>query len=452
MLIVRAQAELIRPIVAWSDAARHRSALLVAVAAVAIALGAYIADMVGHPQYPMLTWFDLRVYNDAGLIARHSSSTLYSWQLQPGIRFTYPPFAALVFAGASLLPWPVLTWLMTVASLAAVPAVGWLTFGALGWSGRRRAAATLFLSSVALWTEPVQKALHLGQIEPLLMLLIVWDFCQPDRRWWKGAGVGLAAGVKLVPLIFIPYLILAGKLRQAAAAAIAFAVTTVIGFVLLPRASATWWLTGYFLHPRKVGGVNSLVNQSLLGTMTRAAGALAEATPAWLVVSAVAGVLGLGAAALLHRSGRPVHGWAACALTSLLVSPVSWDHHWVWILPILAVLADLAVRARGRARLGYWTLTAIVAVIFGGWPGQWTGPMAFVPNRGLLGIFAEPGGLSGPASSGSNLPGAGNLPGIQVISWNFYVLAGLILFALMLGIAWRVRREGRLPGTSGLVP
>ena len=84
----------------------------------------------------------------------------------------------------------------------------------------------------------MQRALHLGQIELLLMLLIVWDLCQPDHRWWKGAGIGLAAGIKLVPLIFIPYLVLAGKLRQAAVATAAFLGTVVIGFTFLPHASA----------------------------------------------------------------------------------------------------------------------------------------------------------------------------------------------------------------------
>ena len=442
-----AQAELTQPGTACQPAARrHRPVLLVAVAAFAfaIAAGAYGYDLLGHPLHVMLPWFDLHVYNDAGHIARQAPASLYSWQLQPGIRFTYPPFAALVFAGASMLPWPVLSWLMTGISLAAIPAVAWLTFGALGWSGRSRAAATLGLSAVALWTEPVLRALHLGQIELVLMLLIVWDLCQPDRRWWKGAGVGLAAGIKLVPLIFIPYLVLAGRLRQAAAAAIAFAITTVIGFVFLPRASASWWLTGYFLHPGKVGAVDALVNQSPLGLLARAADTLAAATPLWLAVSVVIGALGLGAAALLYRSGRPAQGWAACALTGLLVSPVSWDHHWVWILPILAMLADLAVRARGAARWGYWALTAMLAMIFGGWPGLWTGPMTGIPTRGLLGGLSSQGELRLYGRHGS----AHHLHGLQLISWNLYVLAGLVLFALMLGLAWRSRRQGG-PAAAG---
>jgi alpha-1,2-mannosyltransferase len=473
---MRAQAELIRPDRGWPvAAARQRPAVAIAAAAFAIALAAYVADVLGHPLHEMLAWFDLGVYRDAGQLARHSPASLYSWQMRPGIRFTYTPFAALLFAGASMLPWAALTWLMTVASLSVVPAAAWLTFGALGWTGRNRVAATLGLSAVGIWSEPVQRALHLGQIELVLMLLVIWDLCQPGRRWWQGAGIGLAAGIKLVPLIFIPYLILTGKLRQAAAAAVAFAATIVIGFVFLPQASATWWLTGYFFHARKVGAVGSLVNQSLLGFFTRAMGTLAAATPVWIGVSVVVGALGLGAAALLHRSGRPVEGWAACALTGLLISPVSWDHHWVWILPILAVLADLAVRARGRARWGYWSLTATLAVIFGGWPSYWSGPRAFVVAKGLLVALVTPGhdgfsfvghrhglhrhglhrhglywhGLYRHASR----PGViYHLHGFQVITWNLFVLTGIVLFGLMLCAAWRGRRDVGLTGVVAWWP
>ena len=254
-----------------------------------------------------------------------------------------------MFAAGSVLPTAMLRWLMTAGSVAALGATCWVTFGALGWAGRRRVTGTLAVAALSLWTEPVLRALQLGQIELVLMALIAWDLCQPDDRPWKGAGVGLAAGIKLVPLIFIPYLILAGKFRQAAVAAAAFAATVAAGFAVLPRPSATWWLTGYFLHPGNVGEVGSLVNQSLLAVITRAMGSMRAALPVWLAVAALTAVAGLAAAALLDRSGRPVAGWITCALTGLLVSPVSWDHHWVWIAPVLVLLAG---RRRGCPRRG----------------------------------------------------------------------------------------------------
>jgi alpha-1,2-mannosyltransferase len=262
----------------------------------------------------------------------------------------------------------------------------------------------------------------------VLMALIVWDLCQSDDRRWKGVGVGLAAGIKLVPLIFIPYLLLAGKRRQAAVAAVVFAGTVVIGFAILPHASVQWWLTGYFLHSGNVGDVGSLLNQSLFGLVTRAAGGVRAATGVWLSLAAVIAALGLAAAAALHRGGRPVAGWLTCALTGLLVSPVSWDHHWVWIVPVLVVLADAAVRARGATRRAYGALAAGVAALFGAWPDHWAGPGALVP-QGLLGFFIGPH----PAHEKYHLYG------LLVIGWNLYVLVGLALFALAVGAAARTR-------------
>jgi alpha-1,2-mannosyltransferase len=400
---------------------RQRWALPAATAACALALAAWIAVASGHH---LLTWFDLAVYNHGGLLARSAQQRLYSWQLKPGIKFTYPPIAALIFAVTSLLPWALLKWLVIVASLAALAASIWLTLGALGRSGRARVAATLGLAAVALWTEPVQHGLALGQIELLLMALIIWDLCQPDHRWWKGAGIGLAAGIKLTPLIFIPYLLLTGKLRQAAVVSAAFAGTVAVGFAFLPRASDKWWLTGYFLQVGKVGDAASLVNQSLFALIARAEQTVRHSTPTYLAAGVVVVVAGLAAAAVLHRSGRPVAGWVTCAVTGLLFSPVSWDHHWVWIVPAGVLLADAAQRASGAIR---WVLAAAaagVACVFGDWPSQLTGPMAFVP-RGLLGFF--------PGPFGDNQKY--HLHGLQVIGWNLYVIAGLVMVAAAVAFA-----------------
>jgi alpha-1,2-mannosyltransferase len=411
---------------------QRRWALPVAALVFALALAAYLADMIVHPAGKMLDWYDLNVYNDAGLIARTSPGRLYTWQLHPGIKFTYTPFAGLIFAAGSLLSFVVLKWLMTVASLAALAGTAWFTFGGLGWRSRSRAAAALVLAGASLWTEPVQRGLHLGQVELLLMVLIVWDICQPDHRRWKGAGIGVAAGIKLVPLIFIPYLVLTGKLRQAAVATAAFLGTVVIGFIFLPHVSATYWLTGYFVRPGNVGDVGSLLNQSVFGLVVRAAGGVRAGTPVWLALGAVILLLGLCAAAVLHRSGRPVAGWLTCALTGLLCSPISWDHHWVWIVPAMALFADAAVRARGAARWGFWTLAATIFALFGAWPYHYTGPVAFLP-QGLLGFFI------GPHPDHMKY----YLKGVQVISWNLFVLVGLLLLALAVIAALRIWLAGR---------
>jgi alpha-1,2-mannosyltransferase len=387
-------------------------ALPVAAAACALAVAAYLAGVVFRHSGQLLDWYDLNVYDHAGLIARSAPRRLYTFQLHRGIRFTYTPFFALVFAVCSLLPWAVLRWLMTVTSLAALAVTMWLTLGALGWRGRERATLLAGVAAVSLWTEPVQRALHLGQIELLLMVLIVWDMCQPDRRWWKGAGVGVAAGIKLVPLIFIPYLVLAGKLRQAAAVTAAFLGTVAIGFAFLPHTSAKYWLTGYFLHPGNVGDVESLLNQSLLGLVARSIGSVRHATPIWLAVGVLVVVLGSVAAAVLDRAGQAVAGWLTCALTGLLFSPISWDQHWIWVVPAIALFADAALRARGAARWAWWGLAVAVAGLLGAW-----------------------GGL--PLGEVHPLPGS-----LQPLSSNLFVEVGLGLLTVAVGVSWRVRRRG----------
>jgi alpha-1,2-mannosyltransferase len=337
-------------------------------AALAVAIGLYVINLALHP-HVLLGDIDLAVYRDAGLVARHSPRQLYQWQQPPGVRFTYTPFAAAFCVVASVLPWGLVAKLMLVGSVAALLETVWLAFGGLGWHGTSRRGATCAVSAVAFWLEPVQRTLQSGEIDLLLLLLVVWDLSNRGRRW-QGAGLGAAAGIKLVALFFIPYLLLTGQRRQAATAAGTFAATIVIGAMLFPQASVTWWLGGAFWNARRTGFVGYLANQSLLGMTTRLAGTIPPAA-VWLVPAVLAGIYGLLLTALTHRRGWPVHGWVVCAITGLIVSPVSWDHHWVWIAPALAVLADTAFRARGALRAGWFASFGLVAVVFEAWPSLW---------------------------------------------------------------------------------
>ena len=411
------------------------------VLACAIAATCYLVSMFAHPLHMALNWYDFRVYWHAGEVARHSPGTLYSWRFGPEVRFTYTPFAAALFSLMSLMSWTLAKWLMTGASIGALALTVSMTFRQLGWHGRRWLGAVLALCAVALWFEPVQRALHLGQIELILMALIVWDLGQPSRRWWRGAGIGLAAGIKLVPLIFIPYLLLTRRFREAVVATAALAGTIVIGFTVLPQASRKWWLTGYFLDPGRTGGVASLANQSLRGLLTRLAGSVAAAAPASLGIAIGVGAIGLLGAAALHQCGRPVHGWVLCAVTALLVSPISWDHHWVWMVPVLAVFADAAVRAEGVRRWAHWAAACAVAAVFFDWPGAVPGACPMVP-RGLLPLVYGPG--EHPYGQLYRWHGS------ELILGNAYVLGGLVLFTVMISAALRgwPSRATPPPGSS----
>ncbi len=241
----------------------------------------------------------------------------------------------------------------------------WATLGGLGYrAGLARLGGTLLLAAALFWIEPVQRTLYLGQIELLLMALIMWDMSQPDRRWWKGAGVGIAAGIKLVPLVFIPYLLLTRRFREAAVAAGTFSATVVLGFAVLPGDSRVWWLHGLFLQGSRTGFPGWEGNQSLQAIITRFAGSIAAGQPIWLIAALITLVVGVASAVVLDRAGHRTVGVLTCALAGLLVSPISWDHHWVWVVPAVTVLVVYGIRARRCAAVGLpgWRCAARSAV------------------------------------------------------------------------------------------
>jgi alpha-1,2-mannosyltransferase len=417
-------------------ATRHRVLLAVGTAAAAAAAIAYLTAVATHPMAAMLKGFDLRVYLGGARQALSDPGRLYAWTYDghPGIQFTYTPFAAVLLAAGLALPFNALMGLVTGISVLALCVTVGIAFRELGWRGASRLGAALLVAGLALWTEPVQRALFLGQVEIVLMALVTWDLCQPDGRRLKGAATGLAAGIKLVPLLFIVYLLLTRRFRQGAVATAAFAVTVAAGFTAFPSASVAWWPGGDFVAAGRAGFVGGQQNQSLRGALTRLAGSVNGAQAAWLIVAVAVALAGLAAAALLHRRGQPFAGLMACALTALLVSPISWDHHWVWVAPGLALLIGTAHRAAHGGRAWYG-LAAATWAIFAAWPDFWSA------KAGLL-----QGGLIGyaPASAwafGDNPAYAEyHWHGLQLLAGNLELLAGLALFAVALAAAFRLRK------------
>lgn len=88
-------------------------------------------------------------------------------------------------------------------------------------------------TALALWLEPVFQTLLFGQINLALACLVLAGLTRPSGARWKGAAVGVAAGIKLTPALFIAYLLLRGRHREAGTAAAAFAGT---GRARRPRA------------------------------------------------------------------------------------------------------------------------------------------------------------------------------------------------------------------------
>jgi alpha-1,2-mannosyltransferase len=200
-----------------------------------------------------------------------------------------------------------------------------------------------------------------------------------------------------------------------------------------------FWLTGYFLHSGNFPAISlgSLRNQSLLALILRVPGVTPPGTALWLAAAVALGGLGLASAALLARSGQPTAGWITCGVTGVLLSPISWDNHWVWVIPMLALLTATAVQQTRRAtRLACWAAAAALAAVFADWPDRIAGPAAFIPH-GLLGFGFGPHPLTEIY----------HLHGFQLISWNVYALAGLAMFALL--VAWAAATRKPPAGRAG---
>jgi alpha-1,2-mannosyltransferase len=423
--------------------------------AFALALGLYVIYTVIHLKSFTMDPVDLAVYRSGGLIVRHVrplydprlAAPLYDWVGYGKLHlpFTYTPFAAIVFAVISFVPWWLSQQLSVAVDILALLTALWLTLGGLGYRrDSTRLGVTLLGAAAVFWTEPVLRTIYLGQVNLVLMALIIWDLCQPDTsrtRWWKGFGTGVAAGIKLVPLIFIPYLLLARKFRQAAMACAGFAFTVLLGFVILPQDSTKWWFDGLFVQGGRTGFTGWAGNQSLDGLITRLAGSVNGAKPAWIAVAVLVAAIGVTGAALLDRKGYLLPGLLMAALTGLLVSPISWDHHWVWIAPGALVAAHYATRAAKRhdtkAAWGLGILAAGTVAWFGAWPARLFTVKLNLGNDslGLLWIPRNTNPVYYQWYGDRPRFTEYHWHGLALIAGNAYVLAGLALFGLLLALS-----------------
>ena len=299
---------------------------------------------------------DLLVYQYAG---RWLLDGLSVYDLRDPVNdlpFTYPPFGAVAAVPLSWLPAWLAAALWTGASVAALAVVVVLVRRALGHPTSGRLVAALTVGALAL--EPVWQTLTFGQVNLLLMLAVLVDLLHPERRW-SGVLVGITAGVKLTPLVFVVLLVLVGRRTAAGRALATFAGTVVIGFLAMPGPAASYWTDG-LLDADRVGPPALAHNQSVYGVLTR----LLDGPPStalWLTfaVPLAVGVLLVGAA--WWRRGERVLGTCLAAVSMLLASPVSWSHHWVWAVPVALVLWE-----RHRWGAVAWTAVFVARPIL--WP------------------------------------------------------------------------------------
>ena len=331
------------------------------------ALTAYLLPRLAAPGTHWPLW-DVRVYWWGGQHAARGG-VLYA----PAARysFTYPPFAAALFGIAAHGSEGTLAAVITSASIGALTALCALSLGAAGV--RRRPETVFAVTALALLTWPVTYTLRLGEVNLIVAALAGADLLRRhDGHWAQGIATGLAAGIKLTPLIFVACLLVTRRVRAAATAAAAFAATIALGAVLLPSPSWVFWLDGVFYDQNRIGDPANLSDQSLSGAAARLTGGLDPAYRWWAIAALLTGLTGIAVAAWAHRRGRRLAGVTCCAVTGLLISPFSWTHHWVWAVPLLVALAATAWRCRSAA-CGLAALAAATAFsrrIPLSWPGH----------------------------------------------------------------------------------
>ena len=297
---------------------------------------------------------DMVVYRAEGNTVRHGTNLYTMVVPEFHLVATYPPFAALMFVPTTYLPVDLLRIVVTGTNLALLGALALLSFRLVGWPRRAvRPLAAIAVVGAGVWLEPVWSTLKYGQINLLIICLVLADLTRPDHARGKGLLIGIAAGLKLTPGVFGIYLLLTGRPRAALVSFGGFLGTALLGWVALPDASRSFW-THYLYDSHRVGLTRVPDNQSLRGALARL---LHEPDPdlSWTLVAGLTAVVGLATAAYAARSYRHVPradawGVVCAAVTALLISPISWTHHWVWCVPLLVLLTAEAVTEQQQPR------------------------------------------------------------------------------------------------------
>ena len=295
---------------------------------------------------------DVAVYRAGGQAALHGGA-VYGFA-QHGLGFTYPPFAALVMSGPAALPLPLLWCALDLASIGALAVIVKLSLPGQWTAARRGDRSAGWRVGSVLFVAPVAQAMRLGQVDILLVALVMADLLIVRR----GLLVGLATAIKLTPGLFIVYLIMQRRYREAMTAVGVFAASVGGTAVLLPASSRTYWLHD-LLAGTGVGPTDGPGNQSLRGQAVRLFGGH-SGTAIWLGLALPTLAAGLILARAAARHDQQVLAVAIVGITACLISPLSWNHHWIWVIPALAGLWSTPWHR--RAGLHRW-LHAVVVIL-----------------------------------------------------------------------------------------
>jgi alpha-1,2-mannosyltransferase len=312
-------------------------------------------------------FFDLGIYYRA-VRWWAEGHDIYSYsqpdRVEGTLGFTYPPFAAVLMRPLGDLPLVGAQAIFVVLSLSALVALMWLVvapvatrLGYPAWFG-----VALVLPIVS-WLEPVRETFSFGQINFIVAAMIVIDLLVlvPRKSHLAGVGIGLAAAIKLTPAIFVIYLLLTRRWRPAATAMIAAAVATLAGAAMTWNGTWQFW-TGLLWQTDRVGRMDRIQNQSLMGTLARLARPDQLNGVAWVILALLITGYGLWRARAAALAGDEVAGLTLTALVGCLVSPVTWTHHLVWFAPALVVLVDVVLDRRHPLRQRRWLATLAIVL------------------------------------------------------------------------------------------
>ncbi len=333
---------------------RSRPAALVVILSAAVALGFILLYLICS------TWIyevDLGVYRDGALSAWRNTD-LYSLRFAPsGLPFTYPPAAAVLLTPFALLPVVPSQLIWTIGCIASVVAFAIICVRRyLQPTPKYARVAVAVTIALALGCDPTRVGTLAGQINALLALVIVLDLNRMTGRLPQGVLIGLAAGVKLIPLFLIMYLLVTRRFKAAIVATITFGLVTAIGLMALPQISASYW-DGYFWDSQRIGGIEYISNQSIHGVLIRTLGGYSSSSVPWLVAAVVLTVASMWVCRRIWRQ-LPRAADAVAIGAMLLVSPVSWSPHWILVLPIILVAFRLAWLMRSKILFGVASVTA----------------------------------------------------------------------------------------------
>ncbi|QLY33152.1 DUF2029 domain-containing protein [Nocardia huaxiensis] len=320
------------------------------------------------------SFIDLQVYR-LGIETLRDGGDLYG-QLPKtsvgiGLPFIYPPFAALALAPFALLPWDVAAFSFFVTSVACIALTLYLVARRV-WAGEDRKLLAVWVMAcatpLALLLEPARETLDFGQVNLLLMALVAADCLTEKPKWKRGMLIGIAAAIKLTPGAFVLFFLVRKDYKAAVTAAITGAAATALSFAVMPKTSTEYWFGGMG-NVKGLSGSAFHTNQSIQAVLARFQIEKPLFTILWLVLSAV--LLVLVVAAMRKAAAMPALALALNAVFTLLVSPISWSHHWIWIVPALLAMLGYATRLPWRQAAGWYAVTAVTAWVFVYGPQNW---------------------------------------------------------------------------------